>query len=301
MNVLSLFDGISCAQIALERLGVKVDNYYSSEIDLWCMKVTQANYPNTIHLGDIENWRNWDIDYSTIDLVIGGSPCQGFSFAGKLLAFDDPRSKLFFDFAELLNHVKSINPDVRFLLENVRMQKQHLDVITEYLGVQPMAINSSLLSAQSRPRLYWFNWDAPIPKEKGISLARILQKPNEIDEKYLHTQVAIDYMNTKTSNGKDKWARASHSDVKNIKSACVCASFAKGVPNNVLIAYNESGEKVIRKFTPIEIERLQTVPDGYTDHVSDFQRYHMLGNAFTVDVIVHILSYIPNISEKILK
>ena len=139
MNVLSLFDGISAGQVALERAGIEVTNYYASEVDKYAIKVTVANYPNTIQLGDVTKWRDWDIDWASIDLLIGGSPCQGFSFAGKQLAFDDPRSKLFFVYVDILNHIRSVNPDVKFLLENVKMKKEFLDVITEKLF---FAVNS---------------------------------------------------------------------------------------------------------------------------------------------------------------
>ena len=135
MNVLSLFDGISCGRIALDRAGIKVNNYYASELDKHAIKVTQANWPETIQLGDVTKWREWDIDWSSIDLLIGGSPCQGFSFAGKQLAFDDPRSKLFFVYVDILNHIKDVNPYLKFLLENVKMKKEYLDVISETLGV----------------------------------------------------------------------------------------------------------------------------------------------------------------------
>jgi len=133
MNVLSLFDGMSCGQIALERAGVKAGNYYASELDKYAIKVTQANYPDTVQLGDVTKWRDWGIDWSSIDLLIGGSPCQGFSFAGKQLAFDDPRSKLFFVYVDILSHIRSVNPNVKFMLENVRMKKEYLDIITESL------------------------------------------------------------------------------------------------------------------------------------------------------------------------
>ena len=133
MRVLSLFDGMSCGQIALNRIGIVPSVYYASELDKYAIKVTQANYPDTIQLGDVTKWREWDIDWCGIDLLIGGSPCQGFSFAGKQLAFDDPRSKLFFVYVDILNHIRSVNPDVKFLLENVKMKKEYLDVITESL------------------------------------------------------------------------------------------------------------------------------------------------------------------------
>ena len=124
MKVLSLFDGVSCGMVALERVGIRVDKYYASEIDEYAIKISKKNYPNIIQLGDITNWKNWDIDWSSIDLVIGGSPCQGFSNAGRGLNFDDPRSALFFVFVEILNHIKEFNKDVMFLLENVKMKKE---------------------------------------------------------------------------------------------------------------------------------------------------------------------------------
>lgn len=145
MNVLSLFDGMSCGQIALNRIGIKLTKYYASELDKYAIAVTQANCPDTVQLGDVTNWRDWDIEWASIDLLIGGSPCQGFSFAGKQLAFDDPRSKLFFVYVDILNHIKKHNPDVKFLLENVKMKKEYLAIISEQLGVQPVFINSAQL------------------------------------------------------------------------------------------------------------------------------------------------------------
>lgn len=175
MNVLSLFDGMSCGRIALDRAGIKVDQYYASELDKYATTVTQANWPETIQLGDVTNWREWGLDWSSIDLLIGGSPCQGFSFAGKQLAFDDPRSKLFFVYVDILNHIRSVNPNVKFMLENVRMKKEHLAVISEQLGVEPVFINSALVSAQNRQRYYWANWEIKQPDDKGIVLADILE------------------------------------------------------------------------------------------------------------------------------
>lgn len=154
-NVLALFDGMSCGQIALGRAGITYDNYYASEIDKYAMKVTMANYPNTKQIGSVT-----EVDVTTlpkISLIIGGSPCQGFSNAGKGLNFDDPRSKLFFEYVRILNEVKRINPEVKFLLENVKMKKEWQDIISEQLGVQPIEINSALVSAQNRKRLYWTN------------------------------------------------------------------------------------------------------------------------------------------------
>lgn len=209
MNVLSLFDGISAGQVALERAGIEVTNYYASEVDKYAIKVTMANYPNTIQLGDVTKWREWDIDWSGIDLLIGGSPCQGFSFAGKQLAFDDPRSALFFVYVDILNHIKSAKPDVKFLLENVKMKKEHLAVITEQLGVEPVFINSALVSAQNRQRYYWANWEFGQPEDKGIVLADVLE-------------------------GDGLGVIKSHGEIKerNEKSQCIDANYHKGVDNH---------------------------------------------------------------------
>ncbi|WP_392559648.1 DNA cytosine methyltransferase [Orbus mooreae] len=175
MNVLSLFDGISSGRVALDRANIKVDKYYASEIDKYAIQVSQNNYPDIIRMGDINNWESWNIDWSSIDLIFAGSPCQGFSFAGKQLAFDDKRSALFFRFAEILSHAQSINPKVKFLLENVRMKKEFENVITSVVGVEPIMINSALVSAQNRKRLYWANWKFEQPKDKGILLKDILE------------------------------------------------------------------------------------------------------------------------------
>ena len=183
MTVLSLFDGISAGRLALERAGIEVDKYYSSEIDKHAIKITTKNFPDTIHLGDITKWKEWDIDWSSIDLVIGGSPCQGFSFAGKQLNFDDPRSALFFVFVDICHRVADDNPKMKFMLENVRMKKEYQDVISGYFGVQPIPINSSLVSAQNRYRLYWTNIpNVTQPEDKSLLLKDILQ--DEIDDKY---------------------------------------------------------------------------------------------------------------------
>lgn len=174
MNILSLFDGISCGRVALERANIRVGKYYASEIDKYAIQISNKNYPDIIRLGDINHWRLWPIEWRSIDLVLAGSPCQGFSFAGKQLAFDDPRSKLFFVFVDILNHIRAVNPKVKFLLENVRMKKIYQQVITDTLGVDSMLINSSLVSAQDRKRLYWFNWNAEQPEDKGILLKDII-------------------------------------------------------------------------------------------------------------------------------
>lgn len=274
MNVASFFDGMSCGQIALNRIGVPVEEYYASEIDKYAIKVTKANFPNTKHMGDINNWREWDIDWSSIDLVIGGSPCQGFSFAGKQLAFDDPRSKLFFVFLDIVNYCKSLNPNVKFMLENVKMKKEYLDVISELLGVEPIFINSSLVSAQNRQRWYWTNIErVTLPEDRGIVLRDILDDDSFVDRS---------------------------------KSYCLDANYFKGTnleqyfkKSRRQIVFKKEPENEIswRKLSPLECERLQTVPENYTNHVSNTQRYKMLGNGWTVDVIAHIFKNIKKSSE----
>lgn len=316
MKVLSLFDGLSCGQIALNRIGVKPEAYYSAEVDKYAIKVTQANYPDTVQLGDVTKWREWDINWASIDLLIGGSPCQGFSFAGKQLAFDDPRSKLFFVYVGILNHIKSVNPSVKFMLENVKMKKEFLEVISEHLGVEPVFINSALVSAQNRRRYYWCNWNVEQPEDRGIVLADILES-DHVDREKAHCLDANYYKggNLKsyfeknrrqlvflaTSAGRNESGdRVLRS--KGDKVPPITARYYKGVKSDGA-PFLYSGDKQkgdafdyekdkpdYRKLTPIECERLQTVPDNYTAHVSNTQRYKMLGNGWTVDVIAHIFN-----------
>ena len=433
MKVLSLFDGMSCGRIALDQLGIPVEKYYASEIDKYAMQVSAANYPDIEQVGDICNLD--PKDYKDVDLMLAGSPCQGFSFAGKQLAFDDPRSALFFEFIRLL---KAIKPKY-FLLENVRMKKEFLEVITEQLSqcyepadvdnqflnvlgevrLEPIFINSSLLSAQSRQRYYWTNIPGiKQPEDRGIVLRDILEtEPNnftKMSDKFVKRNgdrnCMIDQNKEKASNlsameyvknGRqgnylacDDNGKPVHKPVKKTernrrhlkqldeKSLCMTATMYKGAGNNgmtlvpqkpkkaydipreilkdnerqrrvydpsgksptvlarsdspkvttpkqVGVAVDINGHDILkrvyspdgksptvntcqggnrepkvavqsyrevrkeelhwRKLTPLECERLQTVPDNYTNHVSNTQRYKMLGNGWTVEVIKHIL------------
>lgn len=280
MNVLSLFDGISCGRVALERANIKVTNYYASEIDKYAIQVSKNNYPDIIRMGDINNWESWGIDWSSIDLILAGSPCQGFSFAGKQLAFDDKRSALFFRFAEILSHVQSSNPKVKFLLENVRMKKEFENVITSVLGVEPIMINSALVSAQDRKRLYWANWHFEQPEDKGITF-------KDIKSEFTQRDIC--------SRGWHKWWDENKDYQLSKKYSWICADDDKAITltarqyaswnGNLIKLANEQH----RRATPIECERLQTLPDNYTQGVSNSQRYKCLGNGWTVDVIAHIL------------
>lgn len=302
MNVLSLFDGMSCGQIALERAGIKIKNYYASEIDKHAIKVTQKNYPNTVQIGDIRNisinsFHRTDLfdEKPRIDLLIGGSPCQGFSYAGKQLNFKDERSALFFEFVRLL---KELKPRY-FLLENVKMKKEFQNVISDFLSVEPIAINSNLVSAQNRQRLYWTNIEGvKTPKDKKIYLGDILEDINDcpvgIRVRDKAKCVRVGGRNSPFGS-KQEWdspfQRVSKSG--KIKPDIGKASCLTGGGNS---GGNHSDMDIIhgpwgtRRYTPIECERLQTVPDNYTSCVSNAQRYKMLGNGWTVDVIAHIFN-----------
>lgn len=285
IKVLSLFDGISAGQVALNRLGIEIDTYWASEIDKFAISITQRHFPNTIQLGSVTEWRKWDIDWKSIDLLHGGSPCQGFSFAGKQLNFEDERSKLFFDYVDILNHIKKQNPNVKFLLENVRMKKTSQEVITKYMGVEPIFINSRLLSAQNRPRLYWTNIEGiEQPEDKGLILRNILEDDDKVDPKYLLTPKTLLTMD-RHRNGRPRWEY--HKNPLDGKAACIVASFYKLGGLGVL-DYRKIPGKKPRRLTPLECERLQTFPDNYTDTLSQTQRYKAIGNSWTVDVIAHI-------------
>ena len=276
MNVLSLFDGMSCGKVALDRAGIEYENYFASEIDEYAIRISQKNHPDIIQIGDV---RNIQTEYlPEIDLLIGGSPCQGFSNAGKGLAFDDPRSALFFNFVEIMTKVK---PKF-FLLENVRMKKEWVDIITEYMGVQPALINSNTLSPQNRQRYYWTNipFVSSPPHLNTQVLGDILEE--KVPAKYSPRPSTLEKW-----DGGDQLNPSYRSQGNKIhkldqKAATLCAG-SHGYNWGYI---NQNG--TIRRLTPIEFERLQTLPDNYTEDVSDTQRYKMLGNGWTVDIVAHI-------------
>jgi DNA-cytosine methyltransferase len=396
MNVLSLFDGMSCGMLALDRLGIKVNKYYASEIDKYAMQVSAANYPEIIQVGDVCDLKSED--FKDIDLILAGSPCQGFSFAGKQLAFDDLRSALFFEFIRLL---KEIKPKY-FLLENVKMKKEYLQIISEQVsacypeipfGIEPIFINSSLVSAQSRQRYYWTNIpNITQPEERGIVLRDILEEGFDTERDKSHCLDANYYKGSSVENYFKKSRRQmvfnknlDKMTTKDGKAYCVTANYDAARPKNSMdrkqrtmipledgqelpsgteyiydetnkshkpqhigtavdvramtevrtpeanqiryehkrrtgkdwsprhmrhlverqdekmntltsaltkqhiLQITEEQEVYWRKLTPLECERLQTVPDNYTNHVSNTQRYKMLGNGWTIEVIAHIL------------
>lgn len=273
--VLSLFDGMSCGQIALNRTGISYGKYYASEIDKHAIKVTQHNYPDTIQLGSVTEVKGTDLPQ--IDLLIGGSPCQGFSFAGKQLNFEDPRSKLFFEFVRLKNETQP----KYWLLENVKMKAEYQNIISEILGVKPILINSKLVSAQSRERLYWTNIPIATLSDKNIVIADVVGI--KTDNKSKEIIVTKNIYPKKGQNG----------NVYAINGKCKTLSAGVGITGNGIGSSNApkiewNNEQGWRRLTATECERLQTVPDNYTNCVSDTQRYKMLGNGWTVDVIAHI-------------
>ncbi len=309
MNVLSLFDGMSCGQLALMKAGIEYENYFASEIDKYAIKVSIDNFPKTIHLGDVSKIEFSNL--SDIGLLLGGSPCQGFSFAGKQLNFDDPRSKLFFEYVKAL---KKLKPKY-FLLENVVMKKEYQDVISEHLGVQPIEINSALVSAQNRKRLYWTNIPGIYqPEDKKIYLKDVLETEDmvfnysssgrgngkvegryTIDPVKAMTLTATGYSNRsltevfqlnsdKSSGNKQPYNQDRVYSVVG-KSPSLTASFASRTKIDINLGS-------FRRLTVLECKRLQTVPDDYIMNVSDSQAYKMLGNGWTVDVIAHILKNI---------
>lgn len=281
-TVLSLFDGMSCGQIALNRAGVPYGKYYSSEIDRFAIHATQHNYPDTIQLGDIMNLRGYDLP--KVDLLIGGSPCQSFSNAGNNQGFNG-KSGLFYEYVRMLGEC---NPTY-FLLENVRMKKEWRDTITSELGVEPILINSNLVSAQNRERLYWTNIPVGPLTDKKIYIEDILDK--EFDEKYWlkekNTEILLRKVNIENA------PEIACIDVYNKRVKFDRKSPTLTLPHHNSLRLLQSGR--FRKLTPSECEKLQNVPVGYTDcDLSDSQRYSMLGNGWTVDVIAHIFSHIPH-------
>jgi site-specific DNA-cytosine methylase len=275
-NCLSLFDGISAGQIALQRAGIKIGKYYASEIDKYAIQVTQANWPETIQVGDVTK-----LDISTlhnIDLLFGGSPCQSLSTSGKQEGFAG-KSGLFFEYVRVLKELKALNPKLLFLLENVKMKKEWQEVITAELGVEPIPINSSLQSGQNRQRLYWTNIpNVATPQDKGILLKDILE----------------------------------YGVVDREKSFCIDANYFKG--GNITQYFQKSRRQLVfqneeelkkgrggdtsakfRKLTPLECERLQTLPENYTASISATQRYKTIGNSWTVNVITSIFRNIAEV------
>ena len=267
--VFSAFDGMSCGQIALERAGIKVDKYYASEIDKYAIQITQKNFPNTIQLGDITKWKEWSIDWASIDIVAGGSPCQSFSSLGDGTNFNG-KSGLFFEFADVVHNVLLHNPNAIFLLENVVMKKEWQDIISKIMGVQPIMIDSALVSAQRRKRLYWTNIpNITLPENKHIYFRDILENGTFRE---IPKCMYSNYGNRVRIKGLNY--------VKNDKSNTLTTNSTH--TNQYLLNNDKS---LCRLLSVNEYEKLQTLPCNYTEGVSKVQRYKMIGNGWTVALI----------------
>lgn len=280
MNVLSLFDGMSCGRVALHQTGIHVDNYYASEIDKHAVKVSSHNWPKNKNMGDITKWNEWDIDWSKIDLIMGGSPCQGFSSLGKNEGLEDPRSALFFHYVDILNFVKSKNPNVKFILENVKMKNSDRGVISSYLGVDGILINAAEISPCSRPRYYWCNF--------------------KIDEIEPVRSEYVDFVDTQSTDNtmsdgfhewwernKDKQLSKGYSKVINGGGKGVCLTTRQYASWNG--NYIETPEWRLRKPTKSELALLVGAPSNYFDQCSQRQAEVMTGNGWDIRVIEHIL------------
>jgi len=374
IKVVSLFNGMGCAWLALDKAGIEVKKRYSSEINAKANFINDKNYPDTIQLGDVTKVKGSDLGH--IDLLVGGSPCQGFSIAGKMLNFNDPRSRLFFEYVRILNELREINPNIKFMLENnVGMKQWCIDVISRYLGVLPKRINSNLFSAQNRDRLYWCNWRIDMNIRSKNLVIRDILEDRQVEEKYylsdkllktfsypsgkdksfffkelfeedkaktltaryfkrgrtdnyITERKPIQLNQSKESGGKQPYQQNRIYDANSI-APCLMANLSTGA-NYIQYDLNGKGNKSqdqrvffedgqmntlsasrtetktktligkrIRMLTPIECERLQTVPDNYTEGVSDSARYEMLGNGWTVDVIAHIFQGLKSDSKQI--
>jgi DNA (cytosine-5)-methyltransferase 3A len=317
MNVVSLFNGMNTGRQALENVGIKVNKYYSSEIKPYAIELTQHHFPDTIQVGDVTKWREWDIDWQSIDLILSGSPCQDLSAEGKRAGINGSRSSLFFVFVEILEHIKSLNPKVLFLQENVgSAAKLDVGIMSRALGVYPCRINSSLVTAQLRDRYYWSNirtrqdgmfgdliTDIPQPKDKGImfkdiitsgyvekiktgclmeSISRVQHTQNGIKsrEKFGVPQIYVDtdkHTCLNTGSGTTEKAKQEYLLHRNETTGMI-----------TLIKENEK----VRTVNKIEMCRLQGFPDNYCDILSTAKAGSLLGDGWTLPIIEHIFSFI---------
>jgi len=270
MNVLSLFDGIACGKVALDRAGIKYNNYYSSEIDKHAIKCAETNHPDIIQLGGIENWEQWGVDLRKIDLIFAGFPCQSWSVAGGMGADFDPRGALVHDLIDVWRYIEMHNPKVKFLFENVKMKNAYISYMNELFGCEPILFNSSLVSAQNRNRLYWTNIPFKgLPVDRGITMENIVAWSRSTR----YPKNGPSYVESRErKNGK------SHT----LTTGSNCSMFSS-------INYIDEPGQARRKLTVLECEKLQTLPVGYTAMLSNRQAFKTIGNGWTVDVIVELL------------
>lgn len=293
MNVLSLFDGKSSGYTAMEMAGKPVTNYYSSEVDKYAIKVSNAIHPNQTRLGDVTRWREWNIDWASIDWLFGGFPCQAWSMAGKQLGDKDERGMLFWVMLDIMKHVKNLNPNVKFLIENVKMKKEFEGYITHHMQeavgvVHKTLINSALVSAQNRNRYYWTNFDVSQPEDKGVTWGDVREWNAE--ERFYYSEKAFSWLSRHAERkGKDLTLYT----VKG-KMQMVEASHFKSYSGQRFFGVLD--HKGVRYVTTRECFRLQTTPENIIDKmlacgVSNSQLYRIAGNGWTDEVVAHILRH----------
>ena len=294
MKVLSLFDGISCGRVALERAGIKVEKYIDYEIDENAIKISKKNYPDIIHRGDVFN-ANFE-DYKCFDLLIGGSPCTYWSNCrakgtGREITPDGEGGKLFMQFVRALKESK---PKYFLYENNNSMSKNIKAFITREIGVEPIMINSELVSGQVRRRLYWTNIpNVTQPQEKGICLIDCLDR--YVDDKYYLSEKMIAYA---MSSGTKNFYVKPEINLKKARPLTTAPNKRAGTTTYVTDNFVNGGSKEkMRRLTPIEYERLQTLPENYTQGISEASRYKSVGNGWTVDIIAHIISFIKELQE----
>lgn len=288
MRILSLFDGISCGRVALDRAGIKVDQYYASEIDKYAIQVSKANWPDIVQLGDVTQVKGENLP--KIDILVGGSPCQNLSVSGDKTGLDGVSSKLFWEYARIFKQLKDLNPELLFLLENVKMKKEWCDIITRELGVEPVIIDSGDFTAQKRIRYYWCNWQISGISPKNVLFRDICEQ--NVEGFDLGRGLVSRYRQTSPDDGSKMEIGTTRFEGRIGQRDRVYGVNNK-IPTLMATDYKQPKQVLVngslRKLTPVEAERLQGFPDGYTDCISITQRYKCLGNSWTVDVIAHIL------------
>ena len=285
MNVLSLFNGMNTGRQALENVGIKVDKYYSSEIKPYAIELTQHHFPDTIQVGDVTKWREWDIDWKTIDLVLSGSPCQDLSAAGKRDGIKGKKSSLFFTFVEILEHIKAFNPKVIFFQENVGSANvSDIGIMSRALGVYPVRINSELLVAASRDRYYWTNIKT---KETMFDVVTDIPQPKN-NNKFFQDVLTDGYTDRKKARAvlesEERQLVSKEKLYKRYKEF--------GMTNLVFDNFDCLPNENVRILNKVELCRLQGFPDNYCDILTRNKAASLLGDGWTLPVIEHIFSFI---------
>ena len=284
LNVVSLFNGMNTGRIALENQGFKINKYYSSEIKPYAIELTQYHHPDTIQVGDVNNWKEWDIDWKNIDLILSGSPCQDLSAAGKRAGLNGKKSSLFFVFIEILNHCRKLNPNVKFLQENVgSASKKDVGIMSRELGVYPVRINSKLVVAALRDRYYWTNIKT---KESMFDLITDIPQPE--DRKIFFK----DILTSGTTNRKKSVCLMEGTFSKNNSKDIYSEHWQKYLkkrPQSMVILINEND--LLRLPNKIEMCRLQGFPDNHCDILSDEKAGSLLGDGWTLPIVEHIFSF----------